>query len=102
MVLAELFLGVLGNAIYDLSKTGVAAFFSGSVADRAIRATAHDYPHIGVVADALTRWCKSDEFFEKLESIKTGHTEEADKALVESFVEVGLFQLLLQELPVSL
>jgi hypothetical protein len=91
MVLAELFLGVLGNAIYDLSKTGVAAFFSGSVADRAIRATARDYPHMGVVADALTRWCKSDEFFEKLESIKTGHTEGADKALVESFVEVGLF-----------
>jgi len=91
MVLAELFLGVLGNAIYDLSKAGLVAFFSGSVADRAIRATARDYPQIGVVADALTRLCKSDEFIERLESIRAGRTEGADEALVESLVQVGLF-----------
>jgi hypothetical protein len=91
MVLGEILLGVLSNAIYDLSKAGVVAFFSGSVADRAIRATARDYPRIGVVADALTRWCKSDEFIERLEAIRAGRTEGADEALVESLVQVGLF-----------
>lgn len=91
MVLGELFLGVISNAIYDLSKSGLAAIFSGTSAERAIRATARDYPDITVVKDALTRWCKSDQCIATIESIRAGRSENADEALVESFVDTGLF-----------
>jgi DNA-binding FrmR family transcriptional regulator len=91
MVLAELFLGVVGNAIYDLSKTGLVEIFSGAAAKRAIRATARDYPDIKVVEDALTKWCNSDQYIATIDSIRSGRTEGADEALIESFVEVGLF-----------
>jgi tetratricopeptide (TPR) repeat protein len=91
MVLGELFLGVLGNAIYDLSKNGLVAIFSGETAEKAIRATAQDYPDIKVVKDALTKWCKSDQFIAQLESIQAGLNENTDETLIESFIEVGLF-----------
>jgi hypothetical protein len=91
MALGELFLGVVGNAIYDLGRAGLVAAFSGDATDRAIRATARDYPDIKVVKDALTKWCKSDQYIATIETIRSGRTEDADEALVESFVEVGLF-----------
>jgi hypothetical protein len=47
IVFAELFLGVLSNAIYDLSKASLVAFFSGTATDRAMRATMRDYPNRG-------------------------------------------------------
>lgn len=91
MLLGELFLGILGNTVYDLSKNGLRSIFSGTAVEQAIMAIARDYPNIKLVHDALTMWCKSDEFVEKLESIQAGLNEKTDRVLVESFVEVGLF-----------
>lgn len=87
VVLGELFLGVLSNALYERSKE----IFTGTPGRKAIGATAKDYPEIKLVEDALTRWCKSEEFAAQLEAMQAGLDGKTDEALVESFVDVGLF-----------
>jgi hypothetical protein len=91
VVIGELFIEIVGSALYDRAKGTLGEVFTGTAGQKAVEATANDFPEISVVRDALTRWCKSEEFVAQLEAIQSGRDGDADEALVESFVEVGLF-----------
>src|SRR5258706_341266 len=90
-MLAELLVGILGKALYDSGKLGAKTLLTKAPAQRAISATAEDFPHISCVADALHAWSQSDEFLSLIEDVRNADGISSDQRVIESFVEVGRF-----------
>jgi hypothetical protein len=91
-MLAEVFIGVLGNAVYGGGKSAIKRFFEESAVEQAVSATAYEFPNIPIVGDSLKKWIRSDAFAESLGKVLSGGKDtSSDEVLIDSFIKEGRF-----------
>src|ERR1043165_3293233 len=90
-VIRESALRVLSRTVEEGGLAGVKRLFAETETLRAIESTAHAFPFIPHVDQALERWCGSNRVAELLADIARGRVQHPDAALVESFISDGEF-----------
>jgi hypothetical protein len=90
-MLEGILLGVLGDILYEGGKTGLRNFLTGSPVRRAIKASANEFPGVPGLSQALSDWCRSDQFGSLIESFSKGQLPSVQEVMVDSFVGTGKF-----------
>jgi len=90
-MLEEILLGVLSNVLYEGGETGLRRFLIGSPVRLAIKASAHEFPGVSGLNQALNNWCRSDQFASLIESFSLGKLPNIHEAMIDSFVGTGMF-----------
>jgi tetratricopeptide (TPR) repeat protein len=90
-MLDALFTEIVAAILVETGRQGLVQLFTGPPASRAIKKTVADFPNIPTVEDSLTRWCKTDDFISRVETLHAGYDEQGYDQLVNSFIDQGGF-----------
>lgn len=90
-MLESIFLNIVASVLFERGRQGLGKFFTEAPSSKAISTTATEFPNIPIVEDALTKWCKSDDFAAQFDVLQSGQDQYPDNRLINSFIDFGGF-----------